>query len=207
MATTAAWIIYAKLLNFEAMSVLSLIAGLIPLLLFVIVDSFFGLRKGIVVAALAAIAELVLSIVMFKSIDAVSVTGLVLVLVMGFASWKMNSPVVFKMQPVVLGLALSGLLLGSYALNQPLFVLMVTKYQSLLPAPYRLHTHHPPAGITMALPLHPLLWLCHLATNTPRGLGGPQAQQLVVDCLSGLGLLCVSHSRHPDCPQPSLIIT
>ena len=115
------------------MSVLSILAGLVPLLLFVIVDSFCGFKKGIIAAAVAATLELILSVVVLKTVDTLSVSALILVLVMGFVAWKMERPTIFKMQPVVLGLALAFILLGSYFIDRPLFTIMMTKYKSLMP--------------------------------------------------------------------------
>ena len=114
------------------MSSWAILAGLLPLLLFVIVDSFCGFKKGIVVAAIAAIAEMILSLVLLKTVDALTIGSLFLVLVMGLAAWKMQSPTVFKMQPVVVGVALALALLISYAIDRPIFTLLFTKYQDQL---------------------------------------------------------------------------
>ena len=115
------------------LSAWSAVAGLIPLLLFVIVDSFGGLKKGIFVAALAAVLELVLSLILLKTVDIVSIASLVLVVVMGFVAIKMRSPTVFKMQPVVVGGVLSFTLVGSFVIGSPLFRVFVKKYKGFMP--------------------------------------------------------------------------
>ena len=125
------------------MNIWWIVAGIMPLLLFVVVDSFCGLNKGLIVAAIAAVAELILSLVILKTVDPLSLGGLILVLVMGLAAWKMQSPTVFKMQPVVVGLALVLILLGSYAIGQPLLTLLMTKYKSLMPEQLAQQVGHP----------------------------------------------------------------
>lgn len=119
------------------------LAGFLPLLIFVIVDSFCGLKKGILAAIIAAILELFLSLYLFKTVDMLTIGALALVVVMGAAAWKMRSPTVFKMQPVVVGLALSGVLLISYAIGQPILVVMITKYQEFLPGPMAMQVNNP----------------------------------------------------------------
>ena len=115
------------------MNVWMILGGLLPLVLFVIVDSFCGLRKGIIAAAIAAIFELILSLVMFNTVDALTIGSLLLVVVMGIAAWKMNSATVFKMQPVVVGMVISCILVGSYWLDRPVLTLLFVKYKDLMP--------------------------------------------------------------------------
>ena len=111
-----------------------LFAGILPLLAFVIVYGFRGLNKGILAAALIALAELALSLWLIGEVDPVTAGNLLLVFVMGGVAWKMKSGLVFKMQPVVIGLAFSSVLIGSYLLGQPFLTLLMTKYGSHLPA-------------------------------------------------------------------------
>ncbi|MCY4643284.1 MAG: hypothetical protein OXB88_01565 [Bacteriovoracales bacterium] len=120
-----------------------ILAGLIPLLLFVIVDSFYGPKAGIVAAAVAATIELVFSLVLFQSVDALTLGSFFLIFVMGWASWKMNGALIFKMQPVVVGLAFSLTLIISYAIGQPILTLLITKYKAQLPPEFVAHIDNP----------------------------------------------------------------
>ena len=115
------------------MSYWSILFGLLPLLLFVIMDSFFGPKVGIIAAGVAAIAELILSYSLFQSVDALTLGSVFLVLVMGYTAWKMKNPTIFKMQPVVMGLAMAFVLLISYTIDQPILTLLITKYKDHMP--------------------------------------------------------------------------
>ena len=115
------------------MSSWSILFGLLPLLLFVIMDSFFGPKVGIITAGVAAIAELILSYSLFQSVDALTLGSVFLVLVMGYTAWKMKNPTIFKMQPVVMGLAMAFVLIISYTIDQPILTLLITKYKDHMP--------------------------------------------------------------------------
>ena len=141
------------------MNFFTALAGILPLLLFVIIDSFYGLKAGIITAAVAALAELALSLTLLGSVDALSIGNVFLVFVMGLAAWKMRQPMtlnlkvplwggkslkvtgqvsgstIFKLQPVILGLTLSGFFLISHAIGQPILTLLATKYQGHMPGP------------------------------------------------------------------------
>lgn len=113
------------------MSFWSILGGLLPLIVFVIADSFFGLKKGILLAIVAALLELILSLILFKTIDFFTGSSLFLICVMGVASWKMKSALLFKMQPVVVGVFFSLVFLISYIIDKPILTLMLVKYKSI----------------------------------------------------------------------------
>ncbi len=110
-----------------------LLMGLVPLLVFVIVDSFAGVKAGVVWAIVFAIAEATLSFFWFGEVDAVTGFSIILVIGMGMATYSTNSPKFFKFQPVVLGVILSSVLLVSYWIGRPIIYVMLIKYQTKLP--------------------------------------------------------------------------
>lgn len=115
------------------MSETTILMGLIPLILFVIVDSFAGLKAGLVVAVIAALAEAVYTLITFGEIDMITGTSLFLVTLMSAISYKMKSPLLFKLQPVVIGFFFIAILYYSIFTGKPLFTEMMSKYSHLLP--------------------------------------------------------------------------
>ncbi|MFK7873050.1 MAG: hypothetical protein AB8C84_07755 [Oligoflexales bacterium] len=105
---------------------------LFPLILFVIVDVFWGMKAALVTAVIAAFAEALLSLILFGEIDFLTATSILLVVGMAAVSWKTNSSLMFKMQPVLLGLLTGGVLLGTTLLGRPLLVEALQKYGPII---------------------------------------------------------------------------
>ena len=120
----------------------SILAGMLPLIIFVIADTFLGLRKGILLAVLAALFELGLSLALLGTLDFFTMVSLLLVLVMGIVSWKMKSATFFKMQPVVMGAVLSLALIISSIIDRPLLTLMMVKYKDVFPVQMQVLLSH-----------------------------------------------------------------
>ncbi len=109
-----------------------ILLGIIPLLLFVIVDSLAGLKAGLIIAVIAAIAEALFSYFYLGTLDIFTGCSLGLITLMSLASWKMKTPLLFKLQPSVLGIGLVLALYISYFFFTPLFYSMVIKYGGVL---------------------------------------------------------------------------
>lgn len=81
--------------------------GLLPLLIFAVLDAFFGPRAGVLgalgVAAIVLPAEWALT----GGIETTSFIEVGLVLGLGLASLKMRSPLAFRLQPAVSGFVLA----------------------------------------------------------------------------------------------------
>lgn len=116
------------------MGISSILMGIIPLLLFVIVDSFGGLKAALIVAVIAVLIETAYSVYAFGEIDAITGTSLGLIIVMSLASWKMKSSLMFKLQPVVLGSFFFLACFISYFFFEPIFTVLMFKYKHLYPA-------------------------------------------------------------------------
>ena len=111
--------------------------GILPLLVFVIIDSFAGLRSGVIAAIIFAAAEAIYTLVVYKTIDNITIGSTVLVLIFGLMSLKANKPIYLKLQPVVLGVIMGLVLIVMQFLDKPLLVMMVEKYQVMLPEEVR----------------------------------------------------------------------
>lgn len=73
----------------------------LPLLLFVIVDFYSGLRSGIVAAVSVAVLSVGLLWLVAGVLDWESIFAVGVMTVCGWAALRTNNPIVFKMQPVI----------------------------------------------------------------------------------------------------------
>jgi len=117
------------------MNNLGLLMGLIPLIVFVIVESFAGLTWALLTTVVLAIMECAFSLYLFGRLDEVSAVSLLLVIVMAGMSYFNKSPTFLKFQPVVLGIFLSAVLLVTSFIDDPIMVAMFLKYGHLFPYP------------------------------------------------------------------------
>ena len=84
---------------------ITLFIGIIPLLIFVILDSISNLKVALIGAVIMAVFELAFSVLYFNEIDIVTILSFVLVVVLAFFSYKKENPIHLKMQPVLLSFA------------------------------------------------------------------------------------------------------
>lgn len=117
--------------------------GLLPLIAFVVIDSFLGLKAGIISAVVLALAETAYSIYELGSIDELTLASLALVLVFAFLSLKFKTPLFMKLQPVFLGICFGVILLVMQAIGKPMMVMAAEKYGSMLPQEYQANLDHP----------------------------------------------------------------
>ena len=106
----------------------SLLIGIVPLLLFVIVDSVAGLKSALLTTIIAAILEVIYSYMTFGELDSVSMISLILVIALSIVSFQKRSAMFIKMQPVILSTLFGMVLIGSYLINRPLLYTMMMKY-------------------------------------------------------------------------------
>jgi intracellular septation protein len=111
------------------MDLSTLYIGILPILAFVIIDSFSSKRAAILSAMGMALLEVVFTIVKYHTIDSISVVAVVLALAFGFISWKMNNDIYFKLQPAILNFFFGiSFLFFYHILEKPIMILMAEKY-------------------------------------------------------------------------------
>jgi hypothetical protein len=120
----------------------ALFLGIAPLFIFVLIDSFFGLKAGLVAALLVAIAEAILSLVLFKTLDFVTLITLFSVIVFVIISYKKQSPLWLKLQPSVMGIIIGIIFIGSFIIDRPILFEMAIKYQEYLPLQMQQNLEH-----------------------------------------------------------------
>ncbi|MFH0920310.1 MAG: septation protein IspZ [Fibrobacterota bacterium] len=103
--------------------------GILPILLFVVLDSFTSKKTAILSATGMALAELVFTLVQYHTIDGLTVMAGVLAVGFGLLSYKLKNDLYFKLQAAIVG-AMMGLamLFYYYVLNEPLMHVAAQKY-------------------------------------------------------------------------------
>lgn len=113
---------------------LSLIFGILPLLAFVIIDIFLGVKAGVICAAILAFLEAVYSYYELGSLDYFSIASLLLVLLFGGLTYLSKNPLYIKLQPVLLGVTFSIVVFAFQAFGEPILLVILKKYGGLMPA-------------------------------------------------------------------------
>ncbi len=106
---------------------------LLPLVVFVILDLRGSPRAAVIGAIVTSIGFLVLSYFMFGGIDGIGIAEVLLFIVLGFISLRLNNSRFFKFQPVVVGVLIGLILLYSQVLHEPFLVRMLPMLQKLQP--------------------------------------------------------------------------
>ena len=110
-----------------------LLIGLIPMLLFVLVDYFTrNLRTSIITAIITAAAMGGVTWWLMGEFDYEVVIIVVTMLVTGLISIKLKTPVYFKFQPVIMGVVLAAVLAYFQYFDTPLMVKMLPKLRTML---------------------------------------------------------------------------
>ena len=121
----------------------SILAGILPLLVFVIIDAFAGVKAAAICALVLAIAEAIFTFFWIGEIDVVTGSGLVLIAIMAYISFRKESPLFIKLQPVLLGGILGLALIISYGVGRPLLYEIMLKYKAFLPEQIAFNINNP----------------------------------------------------------------
>ncbi len=116
------------------MNTSSLLYGLIPLVVFAIIDSFSSSNKAIFMALVVAIIESIWTFYYFKTLDFVSLFSLGTLLIFAFISLRKKDSFFFKFQSSFMSLVFAIALFISHLLKKPIFWEMMQKYKMHLPS-------------------------------------------------------------------------
>jgi intracellular septation protein A len=111
----------------------SLLFGVLPLLVFVIIDSFSSLKWALISASIFAVIEALATYIIFDELDIITFFSCSLVVIFAAISYFKKTDLFFKLQPVILGSILGMALIISYLIERPLLYEMLVKYQSFMP--------------------------------------------------------------------------
>jgi len=87
-----------------------LILGLVPVLIFWVIEEKFGTLWGLVAAIIWALGECAYSLIRYKKVDALTLVSTALVVVLGGLSWWLDNSLFFKFQPVIVEIIFVGAL-------------------------------------------------------------------------------------------------
>ncbi len=105
-----------------------LLPGLAPLIIFIIADSVWGTKVGLIVAILFGVAEAAISLIKGQKPDKFILFDIGLLVVMGLISLVLHNDVFFKLKPAIIGGLLSCLLGVSAYGRQNIVMLMAGRY-------------------------------------------------------------------------------
>lgn len=114
------------------MSIEIIFLGLVPLIVFAVIDSFFSLKAALIGASIAVAIEAGFSIYLIGEVDKFTLYNMLLIIVFAGLAWKFKSAKFFKMQPAIMSTLFGIFLAGSYLMDQPLLSEFVIKYQDAL---------------------------------------------------------------------------
>lgn len=107
----------------------NLLIGIIPVVAFIILESFTNKKAALISALILAVAELIFTVSVYGMIDEITILGFVLVGIAVFLSVKTDNDIYFKLQPAILGWILCGVFFFFYyVLDRPLLSEMFHKY-------------------------------------------------------------------------------
>lgn len=109
------------------------VQGLLPLIIFVIVDTFAGLKWGVVAALVVAVAECIWDYSQLGHVETITLVSFGLVAFLGLVSVKLNDSRFFKFQPVVVGVLLALFIAHRQFFGVPLLVQLYPKMRKLMP--------------------------------------------------------------------------
>lgn len=106
----------------------TLLPGFLPLLVYILADSIFGEKIGLLIAIVFGIAEFIYGYLKEKMVDSFLLIDIGLITLLGMMSIFLNTPLLFKIKPAIIEILLVFLLV--YALNSPKNILskMMSRY-------------------------------------------------------------------------------
>jgi isopentenyldiphosphate isomerase/intracellular septation protein A len=105
-----------------------LLPGLLPLLVFILVDEIYGTEAGLIVAVCFGVAELIFTYIRNKEFDKFTLFDTLLIVILGIISYLLENDTFFKLKPALVGVILC-ILLGISAFTKlNIFGMMSKRY-------------------------------------------------------------------------------
>ena len=109
-----------------------LLTDLVPVLVFVILDSRGQVKYAVIGAVAAAALEIGFSYLVIGGVDRFSLIYVVLFLLFGGLSYKFNNSIFFKFKPVAISTVTSLIFLVGQLSGHPMLILLLERYGHLL---------------------------------------------------------------------------
>jgi len=102
--------------------------GLLPLIVFIVVDEIWGTTPGLIVAVCFGIAQLLFTYIKDKVFDKFTLFDTLLIVILGAVSYILDNDIFFKLKPALIGVILC-IVLGISAFSKlNIFALMSKRY-------------------------------------------------------------------------------
>ncbi len=121
----------------------AILFGVLPLIVFAIVDSFSSLKYALVSATLLAFLEMGFSFYYIGKLDIVTGFSVFLIIVLAATAYTNKKGIYLKMQPTVFSAILGLAMIILYFAGHPILYEMMHKYQSALPGQYTMMMQNP----------------------------------------------------------------
>lgn len=129
-----------------------LLIDAVPLLAFVLLDTFSTPRKAVIGALVVSAPLVAYEVYRFGAVDEFTLLSAFLIAVLGGLSLRFDNAVFFKFKPVLFDAIGAAVLVGSYLLDRPLLVTAMTRYgPHMLPEPYLSQLQQPRFLAVLAL--------------------------------------------------------
>lgn len=112
---------------------LVLLSGLLPLIVYTIVEEVYGTYWGLIAGLILGVSEIVMEKILYKRISTVTWVVNALVIGLGCVSLYMNDGIWFKLQPAFAELLMVIILWGSLVIKKPFLKEMAAKQMPNLP--------------------------------------------------------------------------
>ena len=111
-----------------------LLFGILPLIVFVVVDVFATFKVAVICSIGATLIETAWTYFYFHEVDEMTWITLGLVIVLGLVAYKLDSSKIFKFQPVVLGLLIAAVFAYYQYFDQPILLKFLPKLKMYVSA-------------------------------------------------------------------------
>lgn len=106
--------------------------GILPLIVFVVVDVFATFKIAVISSIAAAVIETAWTYFYFHEVDQMTWIALILAIGLGLVAYKLDNSKIFKFQPVVLGVMLAVTVAYFQYFDQPILLKFLPKMRLYL---------------------------------------------------------------------------
>lgn len=120
-------------MNLNRKGAQTLVLSILPVIVFALIENYFGTVAGLIAGVVLGIGELVYERVTLGRIQGVTLAANALVIALGALSLFEDDPTFFKLQPAILVFAMAAFFIGSSLVKRPMLVELAKKQRPDLP--------------------------------------------------------------------------
>jgi intracellular septation protein len=120
-------------LNPKAQALGLIFGGLLPLIAFTVIESYYGIIAGLIAGMIFGCGEIIFELVKYKKVQTITWIGNGLLIGLGAISLISTDGIWFKLQPALFEFGFFIFLLGSWIMKKPFMKLMIEKQNPTAP--------------------------------------------------------------------------